>query len=194
MSSGYRTIHLLNIFALLALVLTGNTDTLLHNNLVHIWLGFSWGAILLVYGANLLRTHAVRLFDGLRKPVSDQVSEASAVLQNYVLRRDFSLKVKHGMARHNVLASYASVLMIVSFAQLAVSGVWMVFLTSGSQLYRSLMQVHNLGVLLTIVFFVLHLFGVVQGQNRPLLRAVFTDGQVSRVWLREHMEKILKDS
>ena len=186
-------VHLCNSFAVLALVLTGNTDTLLHNYLVHVWLGFSWGTVLLLYGVNLIRTRAVRLFDGMRKPIPHQLREAVALLQNYLLGADISPNVKHGMARHNVLASYASVLMVVSFAQLAMSGVWMVFLTSGGQLYQTLRQVHNLGVLLTIVFFAIHLFGVLQGQNRPLLRAVYTDGKVSRTWVMEHMEKTLEE-
>jgi len=192
MSSTYTMVHGANIFALLALVLSGNTDTILHNIPFHIWLGFSWGAVLVLYGASLLRTHAVHLFDGIRKPISSQASEASALLQNYLLGKDLPQNVRHDMARHNVLASYASVLMIFSFAQLAISGTWLVFLTPGSPPYQSLRQVHNLGVLLTIIFFALHLFGVVQRQSRPLLRAVFTDGMVSRVWLEEHMGKILK--
>jgi hypothetical protein len=138
MTSGYRVVHLSNIFAILALVLTGNTDTLLHGNLVHIAFGLSWGVVLVAYGANLLRVHAVRLFDGLWKPISDQLNEAGAVLQNYILGRNLPVNVRRGMARHNVLASYASVLMVASFAQLAISGILMVLQSPGSQPYQSL--------------------------------------------------------
>ena len=201
MSSEYRVIHALTFLGALALLFTGLGSTpsdirsFLYQgsakSLIHIALGITSIITLTVYGAYLMNIHGIRLFDGLKKPVSGQSEEAKAVLRNYILGTHLPTNIKQGMARHNVLASYSSILLVVGFAQLMTSGVLLIFLKSGS-MYESMLQIHNIGVYLTAIFFFLHLFAVLKGENRPLLRAAFTNGKVPLIWARDHMERFLK--
>lgn len=55
-----------------------------------------------------------------------------------------------------------------------------------------MLLVHYTGVYLTGAFFFLHVFAVIKGENRPLLRAVFTNGKVSLDWVKDHMQKFLE--
>jgi formate dehydrogenase subunit gamma len=199
MGREYRIIHLLNIFAGFALLFTGlgSSPGLFHtflpfSALFHTYLGLTSVLVIATYGAILIGINRVRLFDGFRKKVSEQFEEAKAIVRNYTIGASLPTDVRKGMARHNVLASYASVLLIIGFGELALSGLLLIFLNSGSELYKTMLLVHNTGVYLTAAFFFLHLFAVLKGENRPLLSAVFTNGKVSLNWAKDHMEKFLE--
>jgi formate dehydrogenase subunit gamma len=205
MGREYRIIHLLNIFAGFALLFTGIgsspgiLNTFFHTYFgitsvafFHNYLGLATIVVIACYGAYLISVNRVRLFDGFRKKASNQLEEAKAILRNYANGTPLPTDVRKGMARHNVLASYASVLLTIGFGELVLSGISLIFLNSGSELYKTMLLVHNTGIYLTAAFFFLHLFAVLKGENRPLLRAVFTNGEVSLNWAKDHMPKFLE--
>jgi formate dehydrogenase subunit gamma len=189
----YRIIHLLTIVAAFALLFTGvGSFRGSPKSVFHTWLGIASVGVIVGYGGYLLVTHGVRLFDGLRKPISGQFRESKAILENYTFDISIPINVKKGIARYNVLASYASVLLAAGFGELAVTGLLLAFLKPVGPLYQFLLQAHSIGVYLSAAFFFLHTFAVLKGENRPLLRAVFTDGMVPVNWAREHMQKFLE--
>ena len=193
MNFGYRAVHLVNLFAVLALFLSGNSDTRFHNISLHIETGLLWGGILVAYGVYLLAIRKIRLFDGFLKPVSEQVEEAKAVIRNYIAGSEFPTSVRRGMSRYNTLASYVTTVLVLAFALLPISGVLLIFLKSGTGAYNSMRSIHNVGVAFTIFFLILHLFATASKENRPLLRAVFTNGKVSLTWAKDHIQKFLDD-
>jgi len=201
MTLDYRVIHLLNVFVAFALLFTGlgSSPGMLHrlipgSALFHSALGVASIVVIAFYGLYLLGVHRVRLFDGFqRKRLGDQFNEAKSILWNYTFGSPLPPNVKEGIGRHNVLASYASALLVVAFGLLAGSGVMLLILKPFTLLYGSMLQIHNISVELTALFFFLHLFAVLKRENRPLLYAVFSNGKVPLIWAKEHMARFLKE-
>jgi len=187
MALEYRVVHLATLLGGIALLFTGvGSYPGSPKVFPHDALGISSIVVLSGYGVYLLAIRGVRLFDGLRKPVSDQKREAIAIFRNYTLGSPVPPEVRQRIARHNVPSSYASILLTISFVQLMISGVFLILLAPGSSLYGVMQQIHNYGVGLTALFVFLHLAAVSNVANRPLLRAVFTNGKVPLVWVKEH--------
>ena len=68
----------------------------------------------------------------------------------------------------------------------------MTFLQKGTLLYEQMKLLHVFGVGLIALFFLVHVFAVFNSENRPLLKAMFTNGRVSREWAREHLAGFLR--
>jgi formate dehydrogenase subunit gamma len=192
MGAEFRVFHVLAILSLLVLLFTGFGAFLGGQRLlIHVSLGISSLIILLGYGVYLIKYRKVRLFDGLHKTLPDQLKEAQAVLLNYAEGAVLPGDVKRTMGRYNVLASYASVLLTIAAASLAVSGISLTLLKPPNSLLLIMLRIHIAGVYLVAFFFLLHFSAVIMGGNRPLLRAVFTNGKVPLSWARDHMAKFL---
>ena len=192
MTLEYRVIHLLTVFGAFALLFTGvGSFPGSPQTLLHIELGIASIVVLGGYGVYLLAIRQVRLFDGLRKPISDQIREAKAILVNYVASVSIPLNIRRGLARYNVLASYVTIMLAIGFGELAISGVSLMFLAPGAAMFDSMLGIHIFGVGLVALFFLFHFFAVLSGENRPLLRAVFTNGKVPLNWALDPMTKFL---
>ena len=186
MTPDYRFVHYLTMFAVLILYLTGSFARGSVGSSLHESLGLAWGGTLLVYGVGLALTHRVRIFDALLKPLALQVREGGALILHYVAGVPLPDSVRKSLSRYNVLATYASVLLIVGLIPLSAGGVSLVFLRPGSQLFFVMLRLHLLGVAFIGIFFLMHFFAVLTSENRTLVRAVLTDGKVPVDWAEEH--------
>jgi formate dehydrogenase subunit gamma len=197
MSIDYRIVHFVAIISLSALLLTGilrpRTLDLGPSFLsFHIDFGILSGIALAVYCIFLTFKGRVRLFDALRNPVPNQIKEASAILGSYLSGSPFPEDVKQVMGRHNILATYASLGLGLSFIPLTIGGIALTLVQRGTSIYEEMKLLHVFGVGLIALFFLVHLFAVSNRDNRPLLRAVFSNGRVSLEWAREHIPAYLR--
>ena len=197
MSADYRLVHLVAIISLFALLLTGFLGPRSFNLgqpflSFHIDFGILSGVVLAIYCIFLTAKGRVRLFDALRNPISNQIKEASAILGSYLGGSPYSEDVKQGMGRHNILATYASLGLGLSFIPLTFGGIALILVQRGTSLYEEMKLLHVFGVGLIALFFLVHLFAVSNRDNRPLLRAVFSNGRVSLEWAREHIPAYLR--
>ncbi len=157
---------------------------------LHRLLGHIWGALLIAYMVNLVAFGKLRAFDPLKRPFSVQAREVKALLAHYLAGRPLPDDVKASMERHNVFVAYMTVLLVVSFLLLSVSGLAIVYkdalgLTVAD--IRLMWLLHDVGFALSLLYLLLHLFAVLHPSNRPLLNAMFGDGTVPLKWAREHM-------
>ncbi len=157
----------------------------------HRVVGFTWGAFIIAYTLYIILFHRqLHLFDGLRKPLREQLREAKAVFRFYLLGEPMPEDVKEKMGRHNVLVGYLAILIVVSVVLLSVSGVLLVYAEAwGLSLstVRLMLLLHDIGFALALLFVLLHTFAVLLPHNRPLLVAMFSHGRVPLDWAREHM-------
>ncbi len=162
----------------------------------HRVVGFTWGAFILAYALYILLFHRqLHVFDGLRKPLGDQIREAKAVVRHYILGEPIPEDVRERMGRHNVLVGYLAILILASVLLLSVSGVLLVYAEAwGLSLstVRLLLLLHDVGFALALLFVLLHTFAVLLPHNRPLLVAMFSHGKVPLDWAREHMPGYLR--
>lgn len=194
MNLDYRIVHFLMVVSLFALLATGPSDEGRGNMTFHVDFGFVWGGALVAYAAYLVARHRVRLFDALKSPISSQMRDGFAVVRRYTLGTPYPDDVKKRSGRYNVLATYASLVLVLSFIPLTVGGVGMVFLQRGSSLYELMKILHVGGVGLIALFFLAHFFAVIHADNRPLLRAMFTNGRVPADWAREHLSAHVQEN
>lgn len=187
MSLDYRIAHFLTIISIFALLVTGPSERSAANSVFHIDFGLLWGGVLIAYSLYLVVRHRVRMFDALKSPVTSQIKDGFAILQHYTLGTPFPSETEQRMGRYNILATYASLVLVLSFIPLTVGGVWMIFLQRGTAMYETMKLLHLMGVGLIALFFLVHLFAVIQAEHRPLLKAVFTSGKVSLEWARKHL-------
>ena len=161
----------------------------------HRFLADVWGVFLIVYAIYLLVFRRIHVFDALRKPLGDQIREARALADHYILGKPLPDDVASSLERHNVLVAYMTVVLVVGIVLLSASGVLMVYstylgLTEGS--YRLLLLLHDLGFYLALLFIFAHLFAVLHPSNRPLLVAMFSYGRIPLEWARRHMPRYLR--
>jgi hypothetical protein len=179
MSLDFRIVHILAIFSLGALTLTGISEHGFSLLPFHVYFGTACGVVLAVYSFIVFARRRVRLFDSIKRPLNSQVKEGFAVVSKYLFGASLPSDVKAQMGRYNILASYASLVLALSFIPLTIGGVAMVFLQRGTFVYEEMKALHLLGVGLIALFFLVHFFAVINSENRPLLKAMFGYGQVS---------------
>ncbi|MHB1909449.1 MAG: cytochrome b/b6 domain-containing protein [Nitrososphaerales archaeon] len=191
MSLDYRLIHIASVVSIGALLLTGNTELGFSMFAFHVDFGITCAIILAVYCSVLVSKHKVRLLDPLKRSFKAQLKEAVAVLNKYTLGTPYASEVKSQMGRHNVLAAYASLMLVFSFFPLGIGGTAMLFLQRGTLIYEEMKFLHLSGVGLVALFFVFHIFAVFNVENRPLLRAMFSNGKVPLDWARSHLSEYM---
>jgi formate dehydrogenase subunit gamma len=197
MSADYRLVHLVAIISLFALLLTGilrpgSFNLGLTFLSFHIDFGIISGVVLAIYCIFLKVKDRVRLFDAFRNSISIQIKEASAILGYYLSGSPYSEGMKQGLSRHNILAAYASLGLGLSFIPLTTGGIALIFVQRGTSLYEEMKVLHVFGVGLIALFFLMHLFAVSNRDNRPLLKAMFSNGRVPLEWAWEHMPAYLR--
>jgi len=166
--------------------------------LIHRLVGPIWGALLVAYTAYILVSGRYELLRTFAKPLGQQVREAYALLAHYLLGREIPEDVRRGMGRHNVLAAYLAMLLVVGVILVGASGMAIVYLNLTPSQHRLMLLLHDIGFYLTVLFLIGHVFAVFHPSNTPLLKAMFGDGKVSLEWAREHMhayvEKLMSKS
>lgn len=165
-------------------VITGSINMFL----LHRYAGLAWGAIVLIYGLiSILRRKRLEILEPLRRPIMEQIVEAFSVIGRYFFGRRISDRVRRKMGRHNVLAAYAFVLMATGIVFLGIGGIGLIATQHDTISYEIYLGIHVLGAGMLILFVLAHVFAVINRENRPLLKAVFTDGKVRSHWAAEQM-------
>lgn len=155
---------------------------------LHRYVGLLWGAAVASYGVYaLLRRRRTGILEPLSRPVAEQVREGFSVIGRYAFNRRISERVRSGMGRHNIMASYAFLGMLCGFLLLGIGGVGLILVTSDSGIYSIFLGIHILGAGFLSLFVLAHLFAVFNKANRPLLFAVFSHGRVPKDWAEESM-------
>jgi formate dehydrogenase subunit gamma len=155
--------------------------------MLHRMAGLLWGFIIVVYVAYLLVSGRLEMLRVLRKPVGQQLREASAILSHYLLGRELPEDVRKGLDRHNVLTAYLALLLAIGVVLVGFSGLAMAYLDLTPSQYRLMLLLHDIGFYLTVIFLIGHVFAVFHPSNVILLKAMFGDGRVPLSWAREHM-------
>jgi formate dehydrogenase subunit gamma len=161
----------------------------------HWFIGFVWGALLIVYTIYLLLFGRIEVFKPLSKPLSQQIKEMRAVASHYMLGKPLPPEVAKSLDRHNVLVSYMTIVLIIAVAFLSISGVALAFkvpLSLSPSTVNLLVLLHDVGFVLGLLFVALHLFAVLHPANRPILMATFGDGKADLAWLKAHMPRFLE--
>ncbi len=161
----------------------------------HRFLGFVWGALLIVYATYLLLFRRIEIFRPLTKPLSQQIKEVKAIMSHYMLGKPLPPEVAQSLDRHNILVSYMGIVLVIAIALLSLSGVVLVFketLGLTPSTVNLMVLLHDIGFVLGLLFVALHLFAVLHPANRPLLMAMFGDGKVDLAWLKAHMPRFLE--
>lgn len=127
------------------------------------------------------------------KPLKEQIPEGFSVVGKYFFGRKISDKIRSGMGRHNVMASYAFVVMSFGIVMLAAGGVGMILSHPDTGLYEVYLGLHIAGAGFLALFVFAHLFAVVNRSNWPLLAAVFSTGKVKKSWVERHMPAYFPD-
>ena len=161
----------------------------------HRFLGFIWGALIIIYPLYLLLFGKVRVLSPLKKPLRQQIKEVKALINRYVLGKPLPKDVAENLDRHNILVSYTVLILIISAILLSISGLLMAFRDAFAitlDQYRLLLLLHDIGFGLGILYLLLHLFAVFSPMNRQLLIAMFRDGYVAFEWVKGHMPYYVK--
>ncbi|MEM0496929.1 MAG: cytochrome b/b6 domain-containing protein, partial [Acidilobaceae archaeon] len=104
-----------------------------------------------------------------------------------VFGSEIPMDIKRGIGRHNVLASYLTLLLIFGVLMVSLSGVAMVYLSLTPDQYRLMLLIHDIGFYIIMIFLVGHLFAVFHPKNVILLNAMFGDGKVPLEWAKDEM-------
>lgn len=155
--------------------------------LLHRMIGILWGVTIIVYASYVVLTGRVMLFDTLRKPLREQLREATALVKAYVFGSEIPMDIKRGIGRHNVLASYLTLLLIFGVLMVSLSGVAIVYLSLTPEQHRLMLLIHDIGFYIIMIFLVGHLFAVFHPKNVILLNAMFGDGKVPLEWAKDEM-------
>lgn len=155
---------------------------------IHRYIGLIWGLLILAYAAYaMMKRHKTKILEPLSRPLSEQFREGVSIIGRYFFNRKVSDNVKRKMGRHNVLASYAFVMMVFGFILLGIGGIGMIISPEDSVPYEVLLGIHLIGVGFLSLFILAHFFAVINKANRPLIPAVFFHGKVSKEWAEESM-------
>lgn len=161
---------------------------------LHRYIGLMWGIAIALYAiCALAKGRKVRILEPLSRPLIEQIREGFSIIGRYFLGRGISEKVRAGIGRHNILASYAYIVMLLGFAFLGIGGFGMIFFPPDNRLFEILLGIHVLGAGLLSLFVLAHLFAVLNRANRPLILAVFFHGKVARKWAEESMPKYIAE-
>lgn len=161
---------------------------------LHRYFGLIWGGLIATYAAYvLLSRKRLRILHPLNKSIIEQTKEGLSVIGRYFFNRKISRGVRQGMGRHNILASYAFVMMVFGLVFLAAGGIGIILSPSESGFYEIFLGIHVLGAGLLALFVLAHLFAVLNKANRPLVLAVFSHGQVRRSWAEHSMPQYMSD-
>ncbi len=155
--------------------------------MIHRLAGPLWGAIVVTYILYLLVSGKLETLRVLRKPVGEQLREVLAIASHYLLGKQIPEDVKKRLDRHNVLAVYLALLLVLGAILLGVSGVAIVYLNLTPSQHRLMLLLHDVGFYLTVIFLIGHVFAVFHPSNVILIKAMFGDGRVPLSWAREHM-------
>lgn len=156
--------------------------------LLHRYIGLLWGALILIYSIySVARRRSFGILEPLKKPVIEQITESFSIIGRYFFGRRISENVRRKMGRHNVLASYAFILLVLGLLALGFGGMGLIISPHETGLYEVYLGIHVLGAGMLALFVLAHGFAVINRANRPLLRAVFSDGKVGKDWMDEAM-------
>lgn len=151
--------------------------------ILHRYLGLLWGFLILLYAVYaIFKKKHVHILQPITRPFKEQILEGFSVTAKYFFGRRISDRVRSGMNRHNVMASYAFVGLVFGLFLLAAGGIGMMSSTSDSGFYEIYLAVHVAGAGILLLFVLAHIFAVFNRSNWPLLKAVFTTGKVKESW------------
>ncbi len=156
---------------------------------LHRYVGLIWGAIIIFYGLYALARRRVRILEPIGRPIVDQIREGFSVVGKYFLNIRISDRVRSGMGRHNVMASYAFVMLIFAFLLLGIGGLGLIYLPGGGEENDFWLGIHLAGAGLLALFVLAHVFAVLNRVNWPLVAAVFSTGKVRREWAEKSMPR-----
>lgn len=159
---------------------------------IHRLAGLIWGVLVTTYALYVIVSGKLEIVRALRKPLRQQAREAVALLNHYILGRELPDDVRRGLDRHNVLAAYLTVLLVVGVILVGSSGLVMAYGNLTPAQHRLMLLLHDLGFYLTVIFLIGHVFAAFHPTNTPLLKAMFADGRVSLEWAKEHMPAYLE--
>lgn len=193
----FRIFHFLLFLGLFFLAYTalfldddGDSESRLVSMLYfHKYVGLAWGAMIILYSLITLLRKRPTILEPLGRPILEQIREGFSVIGRYFFGRPHSELVRSKMGRHNVMASYAFLMLVVGILLLGIGGVGLVMSPHSGDSLDFLLGIHIAGAGLIALFVLAHFFAVMNGENRPLLRAVFTSGKVDREWLSKSMPK-----
>lgn len=157
----------------------------LHRNV-----GLVWGGVILIYALYaVLRKRKIGILEPLGKSVGTQVREAFSIIGRYFFGQRIPEKVRVSMGRHNILASYAFLFLVLGLLLLGAGGLGLIFYGEDSAFGDLFLGAHILGAGILAFFVLAHFFAVINKENRPLLFAVFTNGRVKKEWVERSMPK-----
>lgn len=171
-------------------VVSGALDMFsLHRNI-----GLIWGVILLAYGFYaVLRKRRIGILEPLGKPFGIQVREGFSIIGRYFLGQSIPARVRTSMGRHNILASYAFLFLLLGLFFLGTGGLGLILYGEDSAYSDLFLGAHILGAGMLSLFVLAHFFAVINRENRPLLLAVFTNGRVKKEWVERSMPRYYDD-
>lgn len=199
-SAGFRIFHILLIigsgfllYSALGLDDEGGGGSL-NMFLLHREIGLLWGFVIIAYaGYAVLKRRKIRIIEPLDKPVTVQIKEAFSIIGRYFFGRGIPGRVRKNMGRHNILASYAFLLLVAGLILLGVGGLGLIITGADAEGSNMFLIAHILGAGMLALFVLSHLFAVINRENRPLLSAVFTNGKVRREWVEEAMPSFAEE-
>lgn len=161
----------------------GGFSTGLNMYYLHRNIGLLWGAVLVIYALYVVTVkRRARILEPIGRPIGEQIREGFSVVLKYFFHIRMSERVRTKMGRHNVMASYAFVFLILGLFLLAAGGLGMV-LSPANMENEFFLAIHVGGAALLALFVVAHGFAVLNKSNRPLIRAVMFDGTVKKEWV-----------
>ncbi len=197
-SAGFRIFHILLILGSGFLLYSalgldddgGEVGSALNMFALHRYVGLLWGFIIVSYAAYaILRNRKIGIIEPLEKPIGIQVREAFSIVGRYFFGRSISARVRKNMGRHNIMASYAFLMLVAGLILLGIGGIGLIVFGMESQAGEVYLVAHILGAGMLAFFVIAHLFAVINRENRPLLSAVFTNGKVKREWMEQSMPR-----
>ena len=160
---------------------------------LHRYVGLLWGFLILIYGFYaIIRRRKVRILEPLGKPILDQIREGFSVVGKYFLNIRISDGVRSKMGRHNVMASYAFVMLLFGFLLMGVGGLGLILIPAGEE-NDFWLGMHIAGAGLLVLFVLAHGFAVLNRVNWPLIPAVFFHGKVKKEWAEKSMPGYMAD-
>ncbi len=163
--------------------------------LLHRYVGLVWGFLIIFYGLYaIVRKRKVRILEPIGRPILEQIREGFSVVGKYFLNIRISDRVRVKMGRHNVMASYAFVMLLFGFLLLGVGGLGLIFMPGSGEENDFWLGVHIAGAGLLVLFVLAHGFAVMNRVNWPLIPAVFLHGKVSRIWAEKSMPSYMAEA
>lgn len=162
---------------------------------LHRYVGLLWGSLIICYGIyTVIRRRRVRILEPIGRPIMDQIREGFSVVGKYLLNIRISEQVRSKMGRHNVMASYAFVMLLFAFFLLGIGGLGLVYFPGGGDENDLWLGIHLAGAGLLVLFVLAHGFAVLNRVNWPLIPAVFFSGRVRREWAEKSMPGYLAEA